>query len=98
MGMRHRVGGFMVWSIDTDDFRGDCYNEEDLNSNGQYMKSYPLIRSIHRTIEEHRPSTQPEDPMDLPNTIPGSSSGVSINFKTKNIISILYLAYFVFTY
>jgi GH18 family chitinase len=45
--VKYDLAGAMVWSIDTDDFRGDCIN----NGVGG-SSNYPLMRAISRTITE----------------------------------------------
>lgn len=49
------LGGGMVWSIDTDDYLGECHGEE-----------FPLIKAIHRTLNGDiiivTPPTTTEDP------------------------------------
>ena len=44
--MEKGLAGAMVWSMDTDDFQGDC---ADSNSDG-YV-NYPLMRTINKAIE-----------------------------------------------
>lgn len=43
----------MVWSIDTDDFHGDCERERLKIQDDQDKKySYPLLKAVHRAIEQ----------------------------------------------
>lgn len=44
----------MVWSIDTDDFHGDCERARQ-SSESEDAKGYafPLLRAIHRAIEDY---------------------------------------------
>lgn len=44
--MDNDLGGVMVWSMDTDDFHGDCFEFV----NGQ--KEYPLLRTIDKELLE----------------------------------------------
>lgn len=39
----------MIWSIDTDDFRGDCSDD---NTNVDGHSNYPLLRTINKAIEQ----------------------------------------------
>lgn len=45
--MKLDLAGTMVWSIDTDDFHGDC-----ISNSGGGSSNYPLMRTISRTITE----------------------------------------------
>lgn len=45
--MKLDLAGTMVWSIDTDDFQGDCISNSDGGSS-----NYPIMRTISRTITE----------------------------------------------
>jgi hypothetical protein len=45
--MKLDLAGTMVWSVDTDDFRGDC-----INNSGGGSSNYPLMKTISRTISE----------------------------------------------
>ncbi|GJQ78433.1 hypothetical protein Trydic_g11554 [Trypoxylus dichotomus] len=44
--MNQSLGGVMIWSIDTDDFRGDCYEIV----NGQ--RDFPLLRTVDKEIHD----------------------------------------------
>lgn len=60
--MRKNLGGLMVWSIDTDDFNGDCAPEYDAFVDFREMpgiklkiparkgKNYPLLRTLNEAI------------------------------------------------
>ncbi|XP_044265080.1 probable chitinase 2 [Tribolium madens] len=54
--MEKDLGGIMVWSIDTDDFHGDC---ADVGDDGHF-ENFPLMRAINKaiatTIEERENS------------------------------------------
>lgn len=45
--MEKKLAGAMVWSLDTDDFQGDCA-EDSLEK----YNNFPLMRSINKAIEE----------------------------------------------
>lgn len=44
--MVKNLAGAMVWSLDTDDFHGDCAEE----SSSHYI-NFPLMRGINKAIE-----------------------------------------------
>lgn len=61
--MERKLAGIMAWSIDTDDFRGNCLPEKDTYEDYRYLKSanielpspnvnrtYPLLRTINSAI------------------------------------------------
>lgn len=60
--MERNLAGLMVWSIDTDDFLGECDPESDIYEDYKYLKStnihnpprmnnnYPLLRTINEAI------------------------------------------------
>lgn len=57
--MKYNLGGSMVWSVDTDDFLGDCLTDNDvfadfkpaagvkLNFPKRFNANYPLLRTIN---------------------------------------------------
>lgn len=53
----------MVWSVDTDDFHGDC-----INNSGGGSSNYPLMRTISRTITETLKEKQEEEEVDKKQT------------------------------
>ncbi|XP_044746225.1 probable chitinase 2 [Coccinella septempunctata] len=46
--MQKKLAGVMVWSIDTDDFQGDCAKS---GENDRYS-NFPLMRSINKSVVE----------------------------------------------
>ncbi|ERL92170.1 hypothetical protein D910_09490 [Dendroctonus ponderosae] len=44
--MEKKLAGIMVWSVDTDDFQGDCANADD-----DSPQNFPLMRAIDKSIE-----------------------------------------------
>ncbi|PNF22560.1 putative chitinase 2 [Cryptotermes secundus] len=54
--MKLDLAGTMVWSVDTDDFRGDC-----INNSGGGSSNYQLMRTISRTITETLKEKQEQD-------------------------------------
>nr|CAD7397292.1 unnamed protein product [Timema poppensis] len=44
--IKNKLGGIMVWSVDTDDFHGDCYEKDD----NAIAASYPLMRAINKAV------------------------------------------------
>lgn len=45
--MRKGLAGAMVWSMDTDDFQGDCSDET-----SEHFVNFPLMRGINKAIEK----------------------------------------------
>lgn len=60
--VRHQLAGTMVWSVDTDDFMGDCDGEQDMYEDfglvaGVHLQvprrlngNYPLLRTINEAV------------------------------------------------
>jgi hypothetical protein len=59
LAMKLGLAGAMVWSVDTDDFRGDC-----INNSGGGSSNYPLMRTISRTITEALKEKQEQENQD----------------------------------
>lgn len=45
--MEKKLAGIMVWSLDTDDFQGDC-TEDSM----EHYTNFPLMRTINKAIEQ----------------------------------------------
>jgi hypothetical protein len=54
--MKLDLAGTVVWSVDTDDFRGDC-----ISNSGGGSSNYPLMRTISRAISEALKEKQDEE-------------------------------------
>ncbi|KAL3288168.1 hypothetical protein HHI36_002619 [Cryptolaemus montrouzieri] len=92
-GIKKKLAGFMVWSIDTDDFQGDCAKEDD---NFTY-RNYPLMRSINKSIGETLIEVQKEEeeenkikkvPNDRENEI--DAQGNNSNMMKINLICVIF--------
>jgi len=65
MAMKMGLGGGMVWSLETDDFQGDCHGVR-----------YPLIKTINRVFStELNPVVPTPPPTPVPTDEDGSESG-----------------------
>ncbi|XP_022913873.2 probable chitinase 2 [Onthophagus taurus] len=58
---QEKLGGVMIFSIDQDDFRGDCFNKSQDNDE---FKTFPMLRNLNRTfrncLETHKTHKQDE--------------------------------------
>lgn len=70
--VHEQIGGIMVWSIETDDFRGVCQQGK-----------YPLLNTINKVLNGDIPSTT-TDPTPATSTSETSSSTSSISKSTAN--------------
>lgn len=97
LGLQHDLGGFMLWSIETDDFHGDCEKEREgdtHNSNGKF----PLLRAVHRAIEDYNLEVKDIDINDINNDISEgnrtrTSSGAAAVTCSLSVIFLLITAF-----
>lgn len=81
--MSKRLAGVMVWSVDTDDFLGNCDLDEDTYADFQKVKAaprrlnqnYPLLRTINEATSLALEELAPPEPQpdDSDNEIPHGS-------------------------
>ncbi|XP_058799230.1 probable chitinase 2 isoform X2 [Phymastichus coffea] len=65
LAMQKGLAGVMVWSIDTDDFRGDCAPLHERNRIDARDTQYPLMQAITHAIERGASSAVVADPIGL---------------------------------
>ncbi|PSN39969.1 putative chitinase 2 [Blattella germanica] len=95
--MKLDLAGLMVWSIDTDDFHGDC-----VTGNGGVSTNYPLMKTISKTItealqerQEHEHAHDHEhdhdhdhaDHNDMDNEIIGNASDATVLATTSGLMA-----------
>lgn len=90
--MQQGLAGAMVWSIDTDDFHGDCSKAESTNDK-RFNDNFPLIRTINEAIVNSL-----QDIMDKENEIPDERDSKNYSarmlpqlFNTFVVMLIMYI-------
>ncbi|XP_071447630.1 probable chitinase 2 isoform X2 [Hetaerina americana] len=87
--MANDLAGIMIWSIDTDDFHGDCSGDSGSNS-----KKFPLLNAVNDAIEESLTAKTNEIPDDKEKPISGAPSTLSLSAASVWVVIMLYLAHF----
>lgn len=81
---KQKLAGVMVWSIDTDDFRGKCASlHDDMTFDG---RDYPLMKSINTVLANN---TIPSGENQLPDS---SSVQLLSNIAFALSIAMIYLS------
>lgn len=59
---KYKLAGVMIWSIDTDDFHGDCENSGGLT----IAKGFPLLRTINIVLAQPYKESEDIDTNEIP--------------------------------
>ena len=84
--MKKKLAGVMIWSIDTDDFRGDCSELHTEYLDPLLPSNYPLMRIINSALAKqntHRDDNSIDSsPSSSPATITLSSLAIFVVFSS----------------
>ncbi|KAH8301895.1 hypothetical protein KR044_000452, partial [Drosophila immigrans] len=104
--MRKRLAGVMVWSVDTDDFLGDCVLDDDTFADFRLVKTaprrlnhnYPLLRTINEATTlalEEIAADEIVVPDDSDNEIPHGSIEDYKNGAAATVVSLSLMVTFI---
>ncbi|XP_050296975.1 probable chitinase 2 [Anthonomus grandis grandis] len=85
--MEKNIAGIMVWSVDTDDFQGDCAESDE-------EQNYPLMRAINKSIEQSLEEIQNTIVKEKINTVQNSAFRNVYRIDLLVIISLLAFKHF----
>lgn len=90
MALKYRLAGVMIWSIDTDDFHGDCKNEEIAT----LEKGFPMLRTVNIVLAESPPAEDSNEiPTDVDTKTDDGNNGSILKINLILILSTIIISF-----